>query len=285
VIVIRRGWSALLEAEPLLLLARCSLLVVLINSHLDPPVFVLMAVACVVALPNPRIVLSPWFWAGLFVGIGTRQLSDWHTIDDHIVATTYWCGALALGLAAQDRRGTLAASARLLIGMVFAFATAWKLGSGEFIDGRFFRYTLLFDDRFRSIAHVIGGTPGVMDMANHDGLHALGRADTTGATMLLREGSRNVGVAWTMTIWGVLVEAAVAVSFLVPLRRHWAWLRHAALYAFAVTAYVIVPVGGFGVLLLVLGSATADTPPGRAGYVVGAAGLVAWAGIWPVVFL
>jgi hypothetical protein len=285
VTLIRRGWSVLLEAEPLLLLARCSLLVVLINSRGDTPVFILLAVACVVALPNPSVVMSPWFWAVAFLGLGVRQLSDWHTLDDHIVASTYWCGAVALGLAGHDRHSTLASSARFLIGSLFAFATVWKLGSGEFIDGRFFRYTLLFDDRFRTIAHLVGGTSDVIDESNHHATQTLVDASTTGGAVVLREGSRNVGVAWAMTIWGVVIETAVAVTFLVPLRRHWGWLRHAALVAFATTTYLVIPVGGFGVLLLVLGSAMAETPRARAAYVIGAAALAAWAGIWPLVFL
>ncbi len=283
--LLRRWWSALLRADPLLLLARTSLLVVLINSNHNRHAFVALAAACVIALPRPSLVLSPWLWAAAFVLLGALHLSDWHTLDDHIVASTYWCGALALGLTARAPRPTLAASARLLIGSLFAFAAAWKLGSGQFLDGRFFRYSLLFDDRFRVVADVFGGTTGALDRANHDALQALVDSDRTGDAFLLQEGPRNGIVAWAFTIWGVLVEAAVAATFLLPLRQAWGWLRHAALIAFAATTYLVVPIGGFGALLLVLGSAMVDTPRARAAYVAGGVALAVWAGVWPALFL
>jgi hypothetical protein len=280
-----RAWRALVEAEPLLLLARSSLLLVMVNSNDDAPAFLALAATCVVAIARRRILLSPWLWAAAFAGLGIRHLSDWHGLDDHIVASAYWCGAMALALSARLPLPTLAAAARLLIGSLFAFAAAWKLGSGEFMDGRFFRYSLVFDDRFRTVAEVVGGTTDVMDAANHQALQGLVDADEPGQAITLREGTRNVPVAWVFTIWGALVEAAVAVTFLVPLRRRWGWLRHAALIAFAATAYVIVPIGGFGALLLVLAAATVETERARATYLAASLVLAAWAGIWPVIFL
>jgi hypothetical protein len=271
--------------DPLVLLLRASLLVLLVNSNNDPPLFVGVAVTCAIVLPRPALLGSPWLWAGLFLVVGARQLSSWHAVDDHIVVTTYWCGALAVGLTATDPRRTLAASARLLIGAVFAFAAGWKLWSGEFIDGSFFRYSLLFDDRFETVARVVGGTTDAMRHANLDGLNALAADPRAGREIVLLEGPRNVAVAQAFTWWGVLVETAVAVVFLVPLRRRWELLRPIALAAFAGTTYLIVPVGGFGVMLLVLGSAQASSDRLRVGYLWASLALLAWAGVWPLLFL
>jgi hypothetical protein len=281
---IPRKWlGALRTADPLLLLLRASLLALLVNSNDDAIVLATIAIVCLIALPRPAILEAPWFWAGLFVAIGARQLATWHLIDDHIVVTTYWCGALALGLAARDPRATLAASARFIIGSLFAFAAGWKLRSGQFLDGSFFRYSLLFDGRFETPARLLGGTSRAALHANHDGLRAL---DATGVTgeLALREGPHNQLVAEIFTGWGVIIEATVAMAFLVPLRRRWAWLRHGSLLAFATTTYLVVPVGGFGTLLLVLGAAQATTERLRTGYYLGAIVLLLWAGIWPTLF-
>jgi len=282
--VIRRAHAALVGMDPLLLLLRSSLLALLVNSNDDALVLIAVAVLCAVALPRPPVLRSPWLWAALFVAIGLRQAATWHQVDDHIIVTTYWCGAVALGLTARDPRRTLAASARLLVGAVFAFAAAWKLRSGEFVDGSFFRYSLLFDDRFETVARIAGGTTHAMRTANLDGLNALAVDPDGGGWQQLQEGTRNVAVAQAFTWWGLVVESAVAVAFLVPLRRRWEGLRVAALVAFAGTTYLVVPVGGFGTLLLVLGAAQASSDRLRVAYLWAAIGLLAWAWLWPVVF-
>jgi hypothetical protein len=281
--MIRRAHAALVDMDPLVLLLRSSLLALVVNSNDDAPVLLGVAVVCVVALPRPDLLRRPWLWAALFVAIGTRQLATWHQIDDHIIVTTYWCGAIALGLTAREPRRTLAAAARLLVGGVFAFAAAWKLGSGEFADGSFFRYSLLFDDRFATVARVVGGTTRSMHDANIDAFNDLAR-DPGRGWLQLQEGPRNVALAQLFTWWGITIESAVAIAHLTPLRRGWEAIRPVTLLAFAGTTYLVVPVGGFGTVLLVLGAAQASSDRLRVAYTWGALGLLAWAGIWPLLF-
>jgi hypothetical protein len=270
--------------DPLLLLARWSLLALLVNSNDDAVVLVGVAIAAVVALPRRGLLLSPWFWAAAFALIGARQLATWHSIDDHIIVTTYWCLALALGLGARAVLPTLAASARLIVGLVFALAAAWKLGSGEFIDGTFFRYSLLFDDRFEAIARHVGGTSSSELRANIDALNALAAQPSAGSTTPLVEGARNVEVAWWFTAWGVAIESAVALAFLAPLRARHRWLRPATLLTFAGTTYAIVPVGGFGTLLMLLGAAQTTSERLRMTYLAAGVALLAWSAVWPILF-
>lgn len=279
-----RWLSALRSADPLILLLRASLLALLINSNDDLPVLLAIAAVCAVALPRPRLLRNPAFWAVLFAGVGARQLATWHTIDDHVIVTTYWCGAIALGLGASDPRRALAASARFLVGTLFAFAAGWKLCSGHFVDGTFFRYTLLFDDRFSTVARLIGDTSPSMLRANVEALQSLDASGRPGS-IALQEGTGNRLLAGVFTGWGLLIECGVAAAFLLPLRQRWSWVRHALLVAFAVTTYLVVPIGGFGTLLLVLGAAQTTGGALRTGYYLGAIALVMWAGIWPLVFL
>lgn len=276
--------------EPLLLVLRASLLVLLVNSNDDPAVMVAVAVVCLVALPRPALLRSPWLWAALFAAVGARQLVTWHTIDDHVVVTTYWCGAIAVALRARDAMATLALSARLLVGTLFAFAAGWKLFSGQFLDGTFFRYTLLFDDRFEVVARTVGGTTDAMRGSNVAAVNQL-LAGGGGGEVVLREGAGAPALALVFTWWGLLIELAVAAAFLLPLARghgrhlHLHRARHATLATFAATTYAVVPVGGFGALLLVLGASQADSERGRVAYLAGAGALVVWAALWPALFL
>jgi hypothetical protein len=281
---VRRAVAGVQQMDPLLLLLRWSLLTLLVNANDDPVVLISVAVAAAVALPRPVILRSPWFWAAAFVLVGVRQLATWHTIDDHIIVTTYWCLALALALTAREVLPTLAASARLIVGLVFGLAAAWKLGGGQFIDGTFFRYSLLFDDRFDTVARWAGGTSRADLHANLSALQGLVDQPTVGAAVPLAEGPRNVAVATAFTAWGALIECVVALAFLLPLRRRHEWIRPAALFAFAGTTYAIVPVGGFGTLLMLLGAAQTSRHRLRMAYLAAGAALLVWAGLWPLLF-
>ena len=53
---------------------------------------------------------------------------------------------------------TLATSSRWLLGAAFAMAVLWKaVLSPDYVDGRFFRVTLLTDERFADAALLFGG--------------------------------------------------------------------------------------------------------------------------------
>jgi len=269
--------------DPLLLLLRASLVVLLVNSNDDTVVLVAVAATCVIVLPRPAVLTSPWFWGLAFVVIGLRQLSSWHALDDHVVVTTYWCGAIALALTAKDRGTTLAASARFLMGALFAFAAGWKIRSAEFVDSSFFRYTFLFDERFDAVARVVGGTSEAARRANIDAVEGLLAAAETGE-IVMREGDRVGALASVFTWWGLLIETAVAATFVLPLSHRFGVLRHATLVTFVATTYIVVPIAGFGSLLLILGAAQATSARGRLWYLVGTLGLLLWSQLWPLLF-
>jgi hypothetical protein len=83
---------------------------------------------------------------------------------------------------------------------------------------------------------------------------------------------------------GLLMEAAVAVVFLLPLPARWRWARHALLLVFCAATYPIAPVAGFGWLLLAIGVSQApSSPQWRAAYIGVWVGVLAgtelpWAG-------
>ncbi|MFP5318135.1 MAG: hypothetical protein ACLGI2_07540 [Acidimicrobiia bacterium] len=276
--------AAIDRADLLSLVARLSLLLAVLNTNEDRPLFVLAVVACAVAFPSPRIHLSPWLWLGLGLVIGVRQLWAWEGVDNHVIVTTYWLFALGLSLLAPDPLAALRTNGRVLIGLVFAFAVFWKLFSPSFVDGRFFRYTLLLDDRFSWLATGVGGMPEAAYDANYGRVQSLRAAEAGGAVTLVETG-RIRTLAAVMTGWGLAVEALVAASMLAPLPGRWRWLRHAGVLAFCLTTYLVVPIGGFGCLLAVLGLALAgdDVLPRRT-YVLLFATLVLYTPLWRVLF-
>ena len=201
----------------------------------------------------------PAVWLGIAVAIALRIGDDWPLADNHIYLLAYWALAIGLALRGADPSRTLAVTSRWLVGLAFAFAILWKaVLSPDFLDGRFFRVTLLTDPRFGEVTRLIGGLSAEQLDANRQALAPL----PAGAELLdppsLVEPQRMQAFA-TVSTWGVLgLEASVAILMLLPTRRVTATLRHAALLLFCGVTYPFAPVAGFGWALLVMGLAQVE---------------------------
>lgn len=276
--------EAIRNLDWFLLVARLTLVLAILNTNEHPLLFVFTAAVAVAVFLNERALNTPWLWFGLFAAMGTVQLADWYRVDDHIAVTTYWVGAVGLSRLASDPRAMLATTARLLIGLVFLFAFGWKVGSGQFADATFFRYTLIADDRFEAIATSFGGIDDADYDANQAAISSM-RAGAHTEPLELDEGPRNQELAAVMTGWGILIEVAIAAAFLLPLRwRRTEYVRCGLLLAFGATTYAVIPVGGFGSLLLVLGLAQSRDVRLRDIYVVGVGAVLAWSMVWYALF-
>lgn len=264
-----------------LLVARLSLLLLVVNVNEMPAILVVSAIATGVLFLRPTLLRSPWPWFALGSVVGVAQLLRWWTVDDHIVVTTYWLFAIGLSRLAHERDRVLGEIGRILVGLVFAFAFGWKLLSSQYSSTDFFRYQFLTDGRFVHVAEVAGGTDGAELDAVVDELRTLRIEPTRGASATLSEGSRNHAVARVFTYWGLAIEGLIAAAFLLPLPHRLRALRPATLFAFSFTTYLVVPVAGFAALLMVLALAHRDTPRMRVAYVVSFAGLLVWGAIFP----
>lgn len=263
------------------LAARLSLIVVIFNAREWPIVFVAVAAVAVLGLRHERLATHPALWFALAAVLGAVQVTGWEGVDNHVITTTYWCLALGLSLAAVDPEDAVGENARALIGLVFLFATFWKLVSGQFLNGEFFRYTLLFDDRFSHVASLAGLTDAV-HQHNLGVLLELRRSGTGGALMVPAALST---LATVMTVFGVVLEGLVAATHLARLPARAEWTRHATLLLFAAATYLVVPVGGFGALLMVLGAARCRPgDPMRLVYVGGIVAISLYTPVWRALF-
>jgi hypothetical protein len=209
--------------------------------------------AAVLMLIAPAVLRSARAWGLVAALVAVRIADDWPLADNHIYLLAYWALAIALALRSADAPGALAFSSRWLIGLAFAFAVLWKLVlAPDFLDGRFFRVTLLTDPRFGDVAQLIGGLSPAELAANRDALVV----QPEGAELLnpptVHEPPRLRALAAAST-WGILLlEALVAILMIVPSPRVIP-LRHGALLLFCGVTYLFAPVAGFGWLLLAMG--------------------------------
>jgi len=238
-----------------------------------------LAAACLslVARPVRRAPLT-WFLIALLVA--ARVVVVWPLSDNHIYLLAYWCLAIGLALSSPIPAATLSASSRWLLGAAFGLAVLWKaVLSPDYVDGRFFRVTLMTDERFADASLVFGGLSRDQMAENRRFLEPL----PEGAALLTPppfvEPPRLRAFAAIATWGGLFLEAAIALLSLIPLeglsRRSPAnaeriqAARHASLLAFCVTTYALAPVAGFGWLLSAMGLAQCrqDQRVLRAGYV------------------
>jgi hypothetical protein len=201
-----------------------------------------------------------WWLLALFTGL--RVLLDYPLPDNHAYLLGYWCLACALALSATDCDAFLADNGRWLIGLVFAFATLWKLAlSPDYIDGSFFRVSLLTDPRFEELTRLLGRLPLAEILAHREILEAhVDGPPVPGAGLVLPAGFHALALA--MTWWTVAIEGFLALAFLWPRDRGPSRWRDAGLLIFCATTYAAATVEGFGWLLIAMG--VAQCPPERA---------------------
>jgi hypothetical protein len=207
----------------------------------------------------PAAVRSAALWLALAALAALRIALDWPLSDNHAYLLAYWCLAAAIASRVPDRDGTLAWNGRWLVGLTFLFATLWKgVLSPDFVDGRFFRVTLLDDERMEGLARLAGG----LDEDAFLALRALVREHADGAFVpwaeMPAEPPRFRTLAHALTGATLAAEGALAAAFLAPLPARFALARHGLLLGFCAGAYALAPVAGFGWLLLSMGVAQLD---------------------------
>jgi hypothetical protein len=209
------------------------------------------------------LIWMPVFWFALAAVQGMGIYLTWYVADNHKFLMAYWCLALGCSWAVPEERRSalLTANARLLLGLCMAFAVGWKLLTPAFVDGSFFRFTLLSDPRFKYVACGPGGLSLETWKHNRELGNQLIVGHLSGVpveTVQLSDTSRLRLLATGMTWWTLAIEGGLAVLFLWPGYRgriqRW---RHGSLLVFLYSTYAIAPVVGFGWLLVILGLAQA----------------------------
>lgn len=221
----------------------------------------LLALA-LLGLVLPSLARRSGFWLALAALTASRVVWTWPLADNHAYLLAYWCLALAIAWREADPGPVLAWSGRVLLGLVFALAVLWKAISPDYLDGRFFRATLVTDERLASYAVLVGGLDGEelrerrAQLARHvDGAPAEAPPALEPARYRAAAG---------LATWGVIaIEALLALVFLWPLGRGPSRIRDPLLLAFCSVTYLFAPVSGFGWLLIALGVAQTDPASAR----------------------
>ena len=218
-----------------------------------------LAAACL-SLTVRAVRRAPLTWILIATLVGARVVAVWPLSDNHIYLLAYWCLAIGLALSTGASAATLSASSRWLLAAAFVMAVVWKaVLSPDYTDGRFFRVTLLTDERFADAALMFGGLSRDQMAQNRAFLEPL----PEGAALLhppaFVEPPRLRAFARIATWGGLFLEAVIATAFLLPAGKWGELTRHASLLTFCLTTYALAPVAGFGWLLASMGLAHVRT--------------------------
>ncbi len=214
-----------------------------------------LAAACLSLILRP-VRRAPLTWVVVAVLVAIRIVYVWPLSDNHIYLLAYWCLAMGLALSGPIPAATLSASSRWLLGAAFAMAVLWKaVLSPDYVDGRFFRVTLLTDERFADASLVFGGLSRDQMAVNRKFLEPLPEGAELLEPPAFVEPPRLRAFSAIATWGGLALEALVALLSLIPAEGRIQLARHASLLLFCATTYALAPVAGFGWLLATMGLA------------------------------
>jgi hypothetical protein len=247
-----------------------ALRVFLVVLVLDAPLFwfqrVPLQLAGVLGLLWPALARDARYWAVLTALVSWPLLWNWPFSDNHDYLRAFAALAVTLALTTREPARALRLSARLLVSGTFFFAVLWKVViSPDWLDGTFFRVTLLSDPRFHDLCVLTGAASEPV----LDAFDAALRGFLSGAGGWpgdFVEPARLLPLALALTGTTAVLEASIALAFLWP---RLARVRNALLIVFGATTFAFATVRGFGWLLMTLGLAQCEEEERRAriGYV------------------
>ncbi|SET35027.1 hypothetical protein SAMN05216326_12210 [Nitrosomonas marina] len=216
----------------------------------------------ITALLYRELLRDPRYWFAFACISGFSILYHWHPVDNHKFLLSYVTIMLFCAFSASpaNQLRIISGNARLLIILLMGMSVFWKLYSSDpYLDGSFFEYTFIADERFDVFLGFFG-----LDMkqlaSNHVAAFNLKQAylDQDLSSIEVYSPPLLKTLAWLIGWWVVIIELVIAAFFMfrTPLMDK---LGHWSLLLFIVTTYVPAPVYGFGWTLSVLGYAVSQT--------------------------
>ncbi len=199
---------------------------------------------------------NPILWFFLTILTASRVLLDWPLADNHAYLLCYWCLAIFIALKVNHTQECLALNGRLMIGLVFLFATFWKLVfSPDYADGQFFQVMMITDSRFEGFTQLVGGLSkedikGLRDLIEPSVYNTVANLNSS-----IQPSARFNLVASIASYWNIIINAIIAIAFIWPIERGFSKVRDGLLIFFCVITYAVATVEGFGWLLLAMGIA------------------------------
>lgn len=250
---IYRVWDGIVGQPAHETVLRMTLILLILHSHPAWLMQIPLRIICCMMLLGRGLERSRSLWT-LLCALQVYQYSmSRFGIDHHKYLIAYWSIACLLSLFSEAPARVLAWNGRILVGLTFALAAHWKWLGGEFFDGTFFSFMLVTNPMFHGDA--FAGVPSSVLAGNEQLLRLLKALPHEGFSLELDSVGEFVRLGAALAWITVIAEVLVAVAFLVSKFRALHELRHLLLISFALVTYSVLPVIGFGFLLMIMGYA------------------------------
>lgn len=217
-------------------------------------------IALLFSLLASKILRSPVLWGILSLTTFAALFDFWETVDNHMWLMLYWLlvmffATLSSRMYKTDTLDFLKHNAVFILIFTMGVSVLQKILGGVFLNGSFFEFTILTDERFYLVAHYLGGISTFDFFNNVDMLSNV--ADPYSPLVIKTSNAiRTVSLIFTYAI--VLLEALIAALFLFKNKKAHLW-AHILNGLFVVTVYFIAPVYAFAFLITVLGITSLNT--------------------------
>lgn len=227
-----------------------ALISLLMSTHWSPMAVPSLALLGVCLLRPTIATRSVTWWLMALAWFGALVLAP-ERMEDHVPLFMVWLVALAVCLRRPDEEFVAAAAfqARMLIGVTFAAAVAWKLWFGTYLNGVTLWMYMVADDRFQPLATGVGLSEEAIE-ATRQGISRL--LTGSGAAVPLEASDLTVSAIVVVSVLTLVLEAVIALSHLAPDSSRLAHLRLPSIVVFGVVTYGTVPVVPFAALLALL---------------------------------
>jgi hypothetical protein len=211
----------------------------------------------------PGILLRPvifnrFYWLGitaLFVFF-YQYLGLQHYLPNHHYIFSYILIATTVALFAkhydEDWKSLFSKMARLIIGFCFLFATIGKFLAPEFLNGSFFEFTCLTDERFHGMTSVVGGVDTAVLYNGYLDFMSLLHTTNPATSITLQSVGILKPLSYFLSYWTIFIEGMIGITFLSPAGSKLHRIREVFLIAFIITTYPIATVPGFATTLALL---------------------------------
>jgi len=246
--------NELLNQPTDILVLRFTILLLLFYGSSSILLDVPLRIVCSLMLLLPILQTNQIMWVIICALVWLINAIDWFALDNHKILIGYWCLVCALAVSSKLTEQVLACNGKMLIGLTFLFATAWKIISGEYLDGSFLHYTFLSDQRVEYMASFVGRISPDILLQNRMLENLLRYLPQTLKSITVTSTPQLQLFTLAASYWTLIIESAVAFAFLSGQK-----LRDWILIIFIATTYFLLPVLGFAYILMIMGFA--QCPP------------------------
>ncbi len=216
--------GSLRSRSTLPLITAMMLVTILLWADLSTAVILPIYALATLGLVVPRWGADPRLWLLLTALLTTSVAINWFPLDNHQFLFVYIALLLFIvhHVESPSRQKTiLAEGSRLLLGAVMALAVLWKVLTPDYLDGRFFHFTILVHEALQTIPTTAGDLATDVAATNQEQLQWLHHSylSTDRVTEVHLEGTATTAwLAQVLTWWTIGIEALIALLFLWPAR-------------------------------------------------------------------